>query len=279
VVSQTAANKRQTSISEISFDTVPDSTSFVGQGEIDLLGDVNVGTIPGVVLYQNHDGNGGALELYDEGGFFRSAYLVPTESGAGNLRVNGPSGAAWINGEHPLHGDEASLGVFGTSDFYVWAGETGDDSVVMPVDAVSASETKDEPGVATVYSTDMYTPIPDQWATLLSASVGRTDGYIFATGYLDVRINNSLPNQSYSCGLSVGSTASFARKVSLAPMQGSVESWQVFPLTLTGVFSQVEHVNLVCISGGTFDHVRVGTRHLEVMWFPTAYGTVSVPED
>ena len=120
VVSQTAANKRQTSISEISFDTVPDNRSLVGPGEIDLLGDVNVGPIPGIRLYQNHNGDGGGIELYDEGGFFKTATLLPTGSqGSGQLRVNGPAGGAWLTGEQTLHGDEAALGVYGLSLIHI----------------------------------------------------------------------------------------------------------------------------------------------------------------
>ena len=40
---------------------------MVGPDEIDLLGDVNVGSIPGVRLYQDWSGKGGGIELYDEG--------------------------------------------------------------------------------------------------------------------------------------------------------------------------------------------------------------------
>jgi len=285
VVSQIAANKRQTPISEISFDTVPGDSRMVGPDEIDLLGDVNVGSIPGVRLLQDYNGKGGGIELYDEGGFSRTAYMLPTGSTTGGqIRVLGPSGAAWMQGEHPLHGNEAALGVFGTSDFYVWAGETGDDSVQMPDDAVSAAEMKDEPGVATVFeSNNPITLVPLENETVLSASV-RSDGYVFATGYVEISINNSPAGggESCTCGLSDYSGGSLPeREIHVAPDPNAPVGWHTLPVRLSGIFRWGGQIYINCVSNGIIGTgaIVAKKRHLELIWFPTAYGTVSVPED
>ncbi|MEE4271655.1 MAG: hypothetical protein V2I67_08275 [Thermoanaerobaculales bacterium] len=285
VISQTAANQAQSPISEISFDTIPDMTAFVGAGEIDMLGDVNVGAIPGIKLYQNYEGKGGAFEIFDDEGFFKSAYLVPIggdpfEYGA-HFRIQGNYGGIFLMTEHGLHGDEPGLGVFGTSEFFVWAGETGDDSVVMPDDAVSAAEMKDEPGVAAVFSEDLVNLIPSDNTTVLFANVFGAPpyGYTFATGSVRVQINADDGGESVTCWLDDGRVTTSHVSVAVGSWQPSYLTWNYY-LSLSGLFLGARRVEITCTSTGFTATGNVAIdRHLELIWFPTAYGTVSVPED
>jgi hypothetical protein len=282
VVSQAAVNTSMTPIAEISFDTVPGDTRMVGPDEIDLLADVNVGSIPGVRLYQDWNGNGGGIELYDEGGFFRTAYMLPSGSTTGGqVRVQGPSGAAWMQGEHPLHGYEAALGVFGTSDFYVWAGETGDDSVQMPDDAVSAAEIVNETGVAAVVQTSALA-LPYTGATTVASAqiTAPTDGFVFATGFATVRLNHT--NGSITvcyCSISLTTNAGYPDGLVETKLSSLLPSdTYYFPVSVSRVIpvsAGPTDVYLVCADGGGIGDIEVRRRHLQLLFVPTAYGTVS----
>ena len=281
VVSQIAANKRQTPIAEITFDTFPDNTKVVDPGEIDLLGDVNVGSIPGVRLLQDYNGKGGGIELYDEGGFSRTAYMLPTGSTTGGqVRALGPSGAAWMQGEHPLHGNEAVLGVFGTSDFYVWAGETGDDSVQMPDDAVSAAEIKDEPGVAASHANNTLSLPITGAISVVSATVNApTDGHVFAAGFVAAEFFHTNGNvSSYGCSISDTDNQTYVEGLAYVTVPTNLTSgYYRFPISLSRVLDVSAGANqlyIVCIPGVSSD-VSVYDRHLDLLFVPTAYGTVA----
>jgi hypothetical protein len=280
VVSQLATTKTLTTISEISFDAVPGGIVFAGPDEIDLLADVNVGSIPGVRLYEDYNGKGGAIELYDEGGFSRTAYILPTGSTTGGqVRALGPSGAAWLQGEHPLHGNEAALGVFGTSDFYVWAGETGDDSVQMPDDAVSAVEIKDEAGVAAARNNlDQNIPVNTDTVVLERQIYPSTYGYVLATAHLQMKIVRH--NAAYGrCRCSISHSDSFDDdySVGISDLLDYDFQSRIYSLALSRVdtpSTQSSNYYLVCINTDQSDCIA-SQAQLVLLFVPTAYGDVS----
>jgi hypothetical protein len=280
VVSQAAANSRQVPISEISFDTVPGGTEFAGPDEIDLLADVNVGSIPGVRLYEDYGGKGGGIELYDEGGFSRTAYILPTGSTTGGqVRVLGPSGFAWLQGEHPLHGNEAALSVFGTSSFYVWAGETGDDSVVMPEDAVSAAETRDEAGVVSGFTAGALTLPQDGYATIESRTISApTNGYVFGSAMVRAILykNDTSHPAAGACSISIEPNVFYTDGGALASISfGGTGTFQfsLSPSRVIPVSAGSNEIYLVCWAD-LHNTVQVYERHLHLLFVPTAYGTV-----
>jgi hypothetical protein len=282
VVSQVATTTGHASISEISFDSIPSETSVVGPDEIDLLGDVNIGTIPGVRVYQDYDGKGGGIELYDEAGFFRTVTILPTGSSVGGqVRALGPSGAAWISGEHPLHGNESALGVFGTSDFYVWAGETGNESVEMPDDAVSAAETWDEPGVAAAHESSLLQVPQPATNAIYTSIVAPTDGFLLATGFVSGEIyHTQYVASSYHCSISQSDTIPYIDGLSqvflepdlpTGPYQLPVSVSRVLPVS-----AGTETIYIVCAKG-IGSAVSIHDRHLNLLFVPTWYGSGSPP--
>jgi hypothetical protein len=284
VVSQTAANKRQTPISDITFDTIPDNTSVVGPGEIDLLGDVNIGTVPGVGLYRDYGdlGYGGGVVVYGDSTFDKRVYMsADSAAGAGYFRLNGSVGGFWIDGSQHLHGNEPAMSFYGgTSEFQFYAGETGTDSVVMPANAVSATEIENEPGVASNHGTGevlLYTT--GQWSVVNQGIVAPTDGYVFATAFVTTGLYHTTGYYSTcTCSLSETLNTHYDEGFATAtiPLNAPSGSY-IFPISLSRIIpvsAGSNQINLVCSAGSDSD-IRLTHRHLDLLFVPTAYGSVS----
>jgi len=124
--------------------------------------EVGSSTGDGVVnVYRNGSGNpiarlanggihGGELELYDEQGF-RTLLLEPDLDGAGGIVTvignTSETKALYLTGNHDGNGNPSISGT-GVSFFQFNTAATGNPSVTLPPDAVSASEVLDEPGIA-----------------------------------------------------------------------------------------------------------------------------------
>ena len=178
-----------------------------------------------------------------------------------------------------MHVDEAALGVYVTSDFYVYAGETGNDSVVMPADAVSAIEIENEPGVAATFSMNS-TNIPfSPPTTVVNATISApTDGYVLAVGVVAMDINHDGGATITTCSISETMGVIDPDCRATVSLNSFLASGRYrFPISLARVIpvSPGPHqFNIVCSNGG-YTSVDAEEPHLNLLFVPTAYGTVS----
>lgn len=285
VVSQAAATKTLTPIASISFDSVPADTKFLGPNEIIMGNDVQVGDpVQGVRIYDAYSGSGGAVYLYEEDGSTTQARIEPDLSGEGGyLYVDGSSASgSYIRLQGMGSNSEADLTVAGTSDFYVYAGQTGDGSVVMPADAIGSAEMFDEPGVANAYSNSSITASSDPDSILTRTISYPADGYVFAFAWADVFFNHSNGTTSWlNCSINnegfnvmdydQNAQAGVSMNAPSGSYYATISTSRIMPVT--GTSTQFHYV----CDTSTTANVTIRDRHLGLLYVPTAYGSVSVP--
>jgi len=282
VVSQTAANKRQTSISEITFDTVPDNTKFRGPDEIIMEADVQVGDTQAVRLREDYYGHGGGLYLYQEDGVLIHAYSVPEFEGTGNKTyLRGGNDDSYLLWEGYSSATNGTLSVLGVSDFIVDTGSTGDSSVVMPADAVSATEIENEAGVASS-TAGVAAALAEGNNTILTASItAPTTGYVFASAFVSARFSHTEGLFSgCTCSISETPGTPYADGAAQAAIPAASPSGQFrVPIPNSRVIPVSSGMNeffIVCIKYPSSNATYVDRRTLNLLFVPTSYGTVAI---
>jgi len=279
VVSQAAVTKNFTPIADISFDTIPGNTKFLGPNEIIMESDVQVGSSPMLRLRQSLS-NGGSINFYEEDGTTRYAFMEPDASGQGGfLHVYGPTSSTYVQAEANGIGGEAVFSVMGTSDFRVTTANTGNESVVMPGNAVYDGEILDEPGVAAALSGSSVAVSSTGAAVLVRTLTAPTAGYVLAVATVDMQINHTVGVSNFSsCGISLSSTS--------IPSDGD-QSVQVALGAAAGVYNHAISMNRIfSVAAGSDTYyvtcvkpsaasVSAWDRHLDLVFIPTAYGAVS----
>jgi hypothetical protein len=281
------------------FDTTPqdDLQLWAGSGDrvtVTADGDVGIGTaspeaplhvvsdaFPTAQITQTDNTDWARLMLDANGSKFQLNVGAPGSSlpdtfniyraGVGNILSIPPDGNVGIGTTNP----QAKLHVHG--DLTI-SGSSGDGAVDLPTGSVSADETADEPGLATdiieggIILDEDAQPVAQRTITCPS------DGYVVVTATLEFRNPDFNPAHTISFGIST-SASSFSHVVQI---------WQdKLPATST-----VLHVNpprtinaVYPVTGGSHTFYllarRTGSgfpeahdRHLIVMFFPSAYGTV-----
>lgn len=283
VVSQAAVTKNLTPISNITFDTFPGDTNLLGPNEVIVESDLQVGATQGVRLNQDVNGKGGGVAFYEEDGSTTYAWMNPDFDGQGGfLFIDGSvasGGYIQAQGMDAQAGAQASFRVEGTSDFGVYAGLTGTESVVLPSNSVSSFEIANEPGVASVIREDRMVLSTSPINVALRTITAPTVGYVFATAAISL-----LQDHDYTfattiwCSISDTTNAQLDDGVVEAKIAGTAPSgFYSIPISLTRIFPVSAGLNrfyIVCekASGG---YVEVDNRHLDLLFVPTAYGTVS----
>ena len=278
VVSQAAATKNLTQIYEISFDTIPPNTTFLGPNEIIMSNDVQVGDpTPSLRLELTHFGEGGSMEFYEENGSTKHTRIEPDFDGSGGwFSIAGPSGG--ITAEGNLGGN-SYLSIAGTSSSIFNTGSTGTLSVALPADAISATEIENEAGVAEEsWGTSWSVPTSPTNA-IVRTIVAPTSGYIMATAVVDIQISHSNGSTStVTCSISETPNALFADgdqnyQISQAAPTGVYAS----PIAMTRIFAVTSgsHQLYVVCDKGPGGTATAFDRHFDILFVPTAHGTVA----
>jgi hypothetical protein len=194
-------------------------------------------------------------------------------------RPNGGTGVLAVGDW--LGGGSGTLMVSGTLfSTAIDMNQQGDHSVSLPNNSISAAEELEEPGIAHVNVAS--TSVPASYGALTSRSIScPAPGYVVAIGSVDLQITHaSGTTDNVGIGVSTSATSLPAQQDFQAQLP-SVLPGGTYDETITahGVFS---------VSAGATTIYLVGVRYvgnvataydenLTLMYFPTAYGSVSPP--
>jgi len=260
-----------------------------GLETIELLGGVSGGA--GSFTMYNSSGSaigdlveaadGGRIRLFDSTtGMSYFDMQVDTSPGGGGAltiaRNNAGDTGLEVNGNY---GDSQStaLLLYGTSPIRFYTHQTGKDTVILPSDAIDAVEVLDEPGVASA-TADATVTLGGGTNVLLSRTITcPTAGYCVVIGTCDTKASHSAGTGS-QCDFGVSDNGGFPTNQNVSVFYSSNVASGLFntPVTVHGTFSVgagAHTFELVALEfSGNF---TARDMQLTVMFFPTAYGTVT----
>jgi len=230
-------------------------------------------------IYKYED-TGGALELYTPETRAAHTQLEPDIDGdAGFMYVDSPDGGLVVDGNDEADGSMVIYIDGAGSSVQFDLGDTGDDSVELPNDAVNSAELLDEPGVACYYTGDnlamthVYQPVVSQ------SIVAPGPGYAFvmATGQANCT-HDTTEIARFLFGVSPDSTMlaegldeeiQLPTELNAGAYKFAFAPAAVFPIDAAGTYTYY-----LTASGWGAWYIYDTT--INVIYFPTAYG--SVPE-
>jgi hypothetical protein len=160
-------------------------------------------------------------------------------------------------------------------------GESGDDSVALPDSSISSAEMLDEPGVASIQSSSWATPSTSVMTVASRFIDAPAAGYVYVSATAVIEFDNRTNQGHYlKLGLSESQNAfsSHAQEFQ-TQLPGGVYGHYYDTVTVTGIF-EVDpgvhnfYLNAQKLTGA----IRVGSRQLNVLYFPTAHGTVDTTD-
>lgn len=232
-------------------------------------------------LQENFFGTGGAISLSEETGTTHTTFEPDIDGNGGFFLIQAGAGPAFvIDGNDTANQPQVSIGsLFSNSSSVFNTFNTGNNSVVLPVDAINSVEIENEVGLASENAN--FVNITNSFTTLATRTIDvPSDGYVLAIGsgqlqiahntgtnsYVDLGIsqsNNSLPgNMDVGCGVSGGFSS------------GTI----LTAACVQGVFSVSEGVETFYFLGrdlsgsGNKDLLEI---NFSLIFIPTAYGTAS----
>lgn len=240
----------------------------------------------GIMSYLGGDysGYGSELSVRTEDGGYSLILQPDVDELGGFLQVNRTdfSAGLTVDGNY-LGSNSTRLTVSGaSSSTIINTNETGNPSVVLPADAVAASEILDEPGIASAKSnaTSPYN-MTTSTATIASRTItAPADGYVVVSASYEVDINHTSGSSVYSTiGVSTNATTlPDNQDHSFYLPSGAASGIYLIPASNMGVFPVTAGANTFYLNGSknlsTAD-IQVWDVQLTTMYFPTAYGTVT----
>lgn len=162
---------------------------------------------------------------------------------------------------------------------------TGDDAVVLAVDAIASEEMLDEPGLASVKSNATS---PYNLDTSVGAIASRTitcpsDGYVFVSTSFEIDLNHDAGTTQY-CSVGVSDDPGVLpnnQDLSLYLPSGAAAGTHLVPSSATGVFQVSEGANtlyLVGFKNSSSADIQVWDVQMTTLFFPTGYGIVTTTD-
>ena len=245
-------------------------------GELDLI---RSGVLNEVGSWYTTPG-GGYFDLYDEA-FNPTAAMQADASGSGGFlsvrRTTGSSGFT-VDGNHNST-NEPQVSISGSARSATFdMSSAGNASVILPTDAVSATETLDEAGVASI-NQSVTTAMDGTVQTLLQRSITvPAAGYCLVMGSVEAQAihNNGLStNALFGVSDLVGvlpGTQDFNLTIPTSAPTGTF----VLPVTVHGLFTVNAGPNTFYLLGDeTSGSLQFSDVQLSILYVPTAYGTVT----
>lgn len=230
----------------------------------------------------DHLGQGGKIELYQEDGS-RYMFLEPDFDGDGGfLQVyNGNGGAALqVDGNY---GGDTHVSFNGSSSVMFNLDLDGNNAIMLPGDAIGSTEILNEPGIASIIAHgnssflvgDAYGPVTSRTITVPES------GYILATSSLELELNHQGNSCFVTAGLSTSSNSVPTNQDLSFYLPSSASAGQyLMPSSPTAVFpvdAGTHTIYMVANRVGTTDAV-IWDAQLNLLYLPTAYGTVALAE-
>jgi hypothetical protein len=222
--------------------------------------------------------------LHDEVGGAGDGYSLDAVDGSPVDAVyvddEGRVGVGTTSPEAELHvRQELQVGSTGRNGTLRVESDARDASVDLPEEAIDALETLDEPGIASAASPGVYNFTGSIQSVCIRSLTAPADGYIFAEGTVEVRINHVHGTDST---IYVGLTDDFPNYPAPMPfiekIDYSAPTGEYFrAVTVSGVFTAyaglTKTIRIACrrFQGSTGSIVG---ENLTLLYFPTAYGTV-----
>ena len=158
-------------------------------------------------------------------------------------------------------------------------GSEGDDTVRLPVGAVNALETRDEPGLAAAHNTGFVSPTATI-GTMISRTIGPpADGYVLALGQCVARITHTTGTATTGAvGLSDdGITFGSAQDINLQIPSGAASGAYSLPAHFNGVFTALagQPLTIHIVANETSGVIDLEDLSLTLLYVPTLYGSVS----
>jgi hypothetical protein len=265
------------------------SSSKAGQHGGLLL--YNDGSTNPVVELGRHSDVGGKATFRDSAGYWyhRVEPDIDGEGGFFMIYRNNFHRAFRVDGNYA--GTEeprvTMQGSFQSADFFM--GKSGDSSVVLPDDAVSAGEIKDEPGVANHLGSDYYwlnSGLIDYAVDSVSITIPGP-GYVEITGgcYIGLYHTVGTDTRVYVVVDKTAANADFTfpgAQIAGVPSNVATSVWG-FPCTTTRLYEETTggtktyYLNAE-YNSGTNGSTQVDRSYIRAVYYPTLYGTVTVAE-
>jgi hypothetical protein len=285
-------------VSGVDMTSIP--TGNVGIGltpgaKLDVAGDIRAGTdatagsfiarVGNGTLASSFGGNlagfGGQIALVAEDGHQTFA-VEPDFNGEGGFvvvnRSNGANGFV-VDGNYAstLSTDVVVSGTGSSVEFRTDL--SGDSAVVLPSDAVSATEQLNEPGLASnEANATSELVLPTAVTTIVSRTINcPTSGYVLVLANCEIELNTSGTTLYATVGVSnTFNSLPNNQDLSFYLPNGATSGLYLTPHAASGVFpvSAGSHTFYLNGSASTSGLASVWDAQLNVIFFPTAYGTV-----
>ncbi len=233
-------------------------------------------------LYSWNNPAGSNFRTYDETGYYPTISLEADGSGEGGfftVRRNNSSTGFLVDGNNN-GSQEPEVGIYGSSRSAVFdMNLSGDDSVDLPTDAVSASEMLDEPGVVSATS-GVSTQILTTYTVLSSQTItAPASGYVLVLASSQAQIgHNTGVNSQIDFGVSATDASLPANQdvLYLIPSTSATGTYCI-PITSHGLFE---------VSAGAHTFYYIGRKFADTynafsldkqftaIFIPTSYGSV-----
>lgn len=218
------------------------------------------------------DANGNATGLYESdvdgmGGFF----CVLRGPGLGGFTVDGNTGGA----------EDPTVTISGASRSCVFAmGSSGNASVQLPNDAISATEILDEPGTASA-GDDALLDLDGTIQSLLARTITvPAAGYVLAMGSVQVNtphVNGAQSFATFGVSNAFGTLPTHQDFALAIPDVAPTGNYST-PVTVQSLFTVGPGANTFYLMGDlSAGSMSVTDRQLTLIFVPTAYGTVVAP--
>ena len=223
---------------------------------------------------------GGQFDLYDEA-FTATAVMQADVSGTGGFfgvsrTISSPGFT--VDGNHNST-NEPQVSITGSVRSATFdMSSLGNSSVILPTDAISAAETLDEPGVASI-NQSVTTALDGTVQTLLQRSITvPAAGYCLVMGSVEAQAvhNNGLTTTAlFGVSDQVGVLPG-AQDFNLTMPSSAPTGTYVVPVTVHGLFTVSAGANTFYFLGDeTSGSLQFSDIQLSIVYVPTAYGTVT----
>jgi hypothetical protein len=257
---------------------------YLGDSSTDGYLAVDADGVAGNIAALSMDGSwGGQLWLYDEAGN-TTIGLQPDHGGTGayfRVKRSASSDGFRVDGNY-LSTESAHVLIDGAaSEVNFRTDLTGDDSVQLPSSSVSAAEISNEPGVASAVLNGPYIYLDSGFKALLSRTIVNPGAdYCLVIGTCEARVQHtSGTTSSAQFGVSTVINAwGDNQDNSLIIPSGVPTGDFYFPVTVHAVIGAAQGSDIFYfLAKEVTGNVSVYDAQLSVVYFPTAYGTVTPP--
>jgi hypothetical protein len=275
VVSQ-VATKSLTPINSFDFDNLTANTRLLGPNEVIVDSDLQVADPEQFRVDRDICANGIGVYWRDEAGSTNMT-IEPDCTGDGIFLSAGATGTSFTISNQAFN-NQTQAGFFGDSDFQIITGDTGTDSVLMPADAVSATEMENEAGVAAALSGGSLALSSSASAVLTRSLTAPTSGYVLALATADMQLSHTNGTSDIvNCGVSLSSTSIPSDGDQTLQINSAAPSGIYnIPISMNRIFSVspgLDTYYVVCQE--TSGSVTAFDRHLDLVFIPSAYGAVT----